>query len=146
MIEASIPQARFDVQRQAIRSGKAGWFLAVLLPARASKLLLKKGEKCHQVLCRGCGATERRKNVEWVEKKRRKEGKGEEGRARQSRRTNEEANSEWWKRDDGRRQTMETESGRSLNGDRSHEDRRSFWLSREGFVRVICRATTSGNV
>ena len=26
------------------------------------------------------------------------------------------------------------------------EDRRSFWLSREGFVRVICRATTSGNV
>lgn len=24
--------------------------------------------------------------------------------------------------------------------------RRNFWLSCEGFVRVICRATTSGNV
>lgn len=81
MIEASIPQARFDVQRQAIRSGKAGWFLAVLLPARASKLLLKKGEKCHQVLCRGCGAAERRKNVEWVEKRgEKKEREKREGR------------------------------------------------------------------
>lgn len=55
--------------------------MAVLLPARASKVLLKKGEKCHQVLCRGCGAAERRKNVEWVGKRgEKKEREKREGR------------------------------------------------------------------
>jgi len=50
-----------------------------------------------------------------------------------------------------RERERERERERGKEGDLSMEiglrrSRRSFWLSCEGFVRVICRATTSGNV
>lgn len=49
----------------------------MLLPARAVELLLKKGEKCHQVLCRGPGGGEgkRRNEREKEARKRKRDGR-----------------------------------------------------------------------
>lgn len=100
------------------------------MPARAGEEPLKKGEKCHQVLCRIGGPRDREGGEEDLTPMK-------EGRRNDRERIRG--------RGGGR------EGGREGGGDLSMEiglrrSRRNFWLSCEGFVRVICRATTSGNV
>lgn len=108
------------------------------MPARAGEEPLKKGEKCHQVLCRIGGHKPGGEGGE-DDLTPMKEGRRNDCERIRGKR-------EGWLEGD-----REREKEREGGGDLSMEiglrrSRRNFWLSCEGFVRVICRATTSGNV